>query len=143
MTQPERTVEQRLAALEAAVAALKPVDISGDKYADLTVRRCPPSWLESGGPDYTGQPISSTTPEFLDALAGYLDWTAQKDEEKNHSYINAKGDKVFPAPFARRDASRCRAFAAKMRADAAKGAPPRRQAGPSSYENDADESLPF
>ncbi|MBA2683244.1 MAG: hypothetical protein H0U66_01960 [Gemmatimonadaceae bacterium] len=143
MTQPEKTVEQRLAALEAAVAALKPVDISNDQYADFKIRRCPPRWLESGGPDYTGQPISTTSPEFLDALAGFLTWQAEKDELRNHSYVNGKGETVFPAPFARRDAARARAFAAKMRANAAKGAPPRRPAGPASYENDANDPIPF
>ena len=147
MTQP-RTTEERIASLEAAVAllaasvaALKPVDISGDKYADFMVRRSPPKWLESGGPDYSGQPISTTSPEFCEALAGYLDWTAQKDEEKNHSYVNSAGKTVFPAPFARKDAARARAFAVKMRADATK-APPRRQAELTSYSTDTDE-IPF
>ena len=119
-----KSIEERVAALESAVEAMRPVDIGGDKYADFTIRRCPPSWTESGGPDYTGQPISSTTPEFCDAIASFLDWQAGKDEAKNYSYVNGKGDTVFPAKYARKDAARARAFAVKLRAT------PRRQAGP-------------
>ena len=129
-----KSLEERVAALESAVEALRPVDVSGDKYADFTVRRSPPQWLEGGGPDYAGQPISSTTPEFCDAIASFLSWQADKDEAKNYSYVNAKGDTVFPAKFARKDAARARAFAVKLRATPRRtDAPlpaPRRQAGP-------------
>ncbi len=110
-----KSVEERLAALEAIIESLRPVDLS-DKYADFTIRRSPPQWLEGGGPDYTGHTISQTTPEFCDAIASYLDWTAAKDEAKNYSYVNGKGDTVFPAKFARKDAARARAWAAKLRA---------------------------
>lgn len=118
-----KTIEQRIAELEATVAKLQgaaasaqPVDLASDKYADLTVRRSPPKWLESGGPDYTGTAISQTTPEFCDALAAYLDWTAAKDEAKNYSYVNGKGETVFPAKYARKDAARARAWAVRLRA---------------------------
>jgi hypothetical protein len=117
-----KTIEERLAALEAAVATLQgaaassqPVDLASDKYADFSIRRCPPSWLDSGGPDYTGSTISQTTPEFCDAIASYLDWTAAKDEAKNYSYVNGKGETVFPAKYARKDAARARAWAARLR----------------------------
>lgn len=142
MTQ-HRTVEERLTAIEAQLSAMKPVDIVGDRFADFIVRRSPPKWLESGGPDYTGQPISTTSPEFCDALAGFLDWTAEKDEASGRTYVDGKGVTRSPVAFARKDAARARAFAAKMRADAVKGGPPRRQAGPAPRsEYDSDE-IPF
>ncbi len=144
MTQPERTVEQRLAALEAAVEALRPVDITGDKYADFTVKRCPPQWLQSGGYDYSAQPISTTTPEFCDALASFLDWQASKDEEKNYSYLNNKGDTVFPAKYARKDAGRARAFARRLREQAVPDA--RRSAAMESAMSaptTSDDEIPF
>lgn len=150
------SIEERLAAAEKEIATLKsiveslrPVDVTGDKYADFTIRRCPPSWIESGGPDYTGQPISSTTPEFCDAIASFLDWTAVKDEAKNYSYVNQKGDTVFPAKFARKDAARARAFAVKMRATPRRAeapAPaPRRQAPTQANLGDSydDSEIPF
>ena len=145
-----KSIEDRLSALESAVEALRPVDVSGDKYADFTVRKCPPSWLESGGPDYTGQPISSTTPEFCDAIASFLDWQAGKDEAKNYSYVNGKGDTVFPAKFARKDAARARAFAVKLRATPRRTdvplPAPRRQAGPAQPtfgDYGSDDEIPF
>lgn len=138
-----KTVEERLAALESAVEAMRPVDIAGDKYADFTIRRSPPQWLEGGGPDYTGQPISSTTPEFCDAIASFLDWTAGKDEAKSYSYVNSKGDTVFPAKFARKDAARARAWAVKLRENrrpgASAAAPPRRQAPTQAHLGDHDD----
>lgn len=145
--------ERRLATVESILESLRPVDLS-DKYADFTVRRSPPQWLSSGGEDYTGQPISTTTPEFCEAIASFLDWTAQKDEEKNHSYVNNAGKTVFPAPYARKDAARARAWAAKLRAaprrTAVTASSHRRQAPatpaqpsfPSEYEDGNDE-IPF
>ncbi len=146
-----RTIEERLAALEAAVAALKPqapVDLDADKYADFTIRRCPPKWIDSGGRDYTGDSISTTTAEFCDALASFLDWTAEKDEAKNYSYVNGKGDTVFPARFARKDAARARAWAVKLRSAPATQArpwqPPKaRQAPQNDFGSHADDEIPF
>ncbi len=121
------TLEERIAKLEGIVETLraiaeaaKPVDLT-DKYADFTIRKCPPKWIDSGGRDYTGETISSTTPEFCDAIASFLDWQAERDESKNYSYVNAKGDTVFPAKYARKDAARARAWATKLRAAPATG----------------------
>ncbi|GAC1536036.1 MAG: hypothetical protein NVS3B1_30240 [Marmoricola sp.] len=117
-----KTIEERLAALEATVASMQskaaasaPVDLT-DKYANFVVRKSPPKWIDSGGADYAGKPIAETSPEFCDAIASFLDWQASKDEERNHSYVNAKGATVFPAQYARKDAARARAWAAKLRA---------------------------
>ncbi len=125
-----KSIEERLSALEVAIEAMKPADLS-DKYADFVVRRSPPQWLESGGPDYTGTNISQTTPEFCDAIASFLDWQASKDEAKGYSYVNGKGDTVFPAKFARKDAQRARGWAQRLRA-----------AGPAKRATDSGE-LPF
>ena len=123
------SIEQRLAILEAEVRGLKAdksggpaapreVNLDTDKYANFTVRKSPPNWLTSGGHDYAGDAIASTTPEFCEALAEFLDWQAAKDEAKNYSYVNANGKTVFPAQYARTDAQRCRAWAVRLRADA-------------------------
>lgn len=109
-----KSLEDRVAALEAAIESLKPVDLS-DKYADFVVRKSPPNWITSGGHDYSGELVSKTSPEFCDALASFLDWQASKDEEQKKSYVNAKGATVFPAVFARKDAGRARAWAKRMR----------------------------
>ncbi len=144
-----RSIEERLSALEAAVAAMKPqapVNLDTDKYADFAVRKSPPKWIDSGGRDYTGENISTTTPEFCDAIADFLDWQAEKDEAKNYSYVNGKGETVFPAKFARKDAARARAWAVKLRATpqrswqppAARAPQPDRSQGEVS-----DDELPF
>lgn len=146
-----RTVEERLATLESIVESLRPVDLS-DKYADFTVRRSPPQWLESGGHDYTGQPISTTSPEFCDAVASFLDWQAGKDEAQNKTYVNGAGKTVAPAVYARKDAARARAWAARLRStprrQAAPAPAPRRQHGPppapayGDY-SDGNDEIPF
>lgn len=124
-----KTIEERIAALEAAVAAMKAsatasatieVDIANDRYANFSVYKCPPKWLEAGGTDYAGMTLSETTPEFCEALASFLDWQAARDEAKNYSYVNGKGETVFPAKFARKDAARARAWAKKLRDDSSR-----------------------
>ena len=143
----DKTIEERVSALEAAVAALRPqpaVNLDSDRYADFLVKRSPPRWLSSGGADYAGQPISTTTPEFCDAIASYLDWTAQKDEEKNHSYVNAKGDTVFPAKFARKDAARARAWSVKLRSAPVSSRPPgRRPSANDGYDDLGQDEFPL
>jgi hypothetical protein len=133
-----KTIEERLTALEATVAAMRAsapastpleVDLASDRFADFAIRKCPPKWLESGGPDYAGRTISETTPEFCDALASFLDWQAARDEAKNYSYTNQKGDVVFPAKFARKDAARARAWAKKLRADSPRAFEPLHASG--------------
>lgn len=121
-----RTVEERLAALERTVATMRAnappsekIDLTSP-YANFVVRKSPKNWLASGGHDYAGECIASTSPEFCEALAEFLDWQASKDEAKNYSYVNAKGTTVFPAKYARTDAARCRAWAERMRDDAAR-----------------------
>jgi hypothetical protein len=116
MTSEERfaALERRLATVESQLEAQKPVDLS-DRYADFTIRKSPPQWLQSGGHDFAGQPISTTSPEFCDAIASFLDWQASKDEEQGKTYVNAKGVTVAPAVYARKDAARARAWATRLR----------------------------
>ncbi len=113
-----QTIEQRLAALEAAVEALKPVEI-GDIHSEwnnFVIRRVPSSWLKTGGPDYSGQRLSDTSPEFCDALAAFLTWRASKETEENKTYVKkATGETLPVAPLTRKDAARARAWARKLR----------------------------
>lgn len=138
-----RTIEERLATLESIVESLRPVDLS-DRYADFTIRKSPPQWLQSGGHDFAGQPISTTSPEFCDAIASFLDWQASKDEEQNKTYVNNAGKTVAPAVYARKDAARARAWAVRLRENRRTGGappPPRRQ-GVATVNLDSDE-IPF
>lgn len=145
-----KTLEERVAALESIIESLRPVDLS-DRYADFTIRKSPPQWLTSGGHDFAGQPISTTSPEFCDAIASFLTWQAEKDEEQNKTYVNAKGVTVAPAVYARKDAARARAWAARLRESRRPGAAPaqtlRRQPGPAqpSFGDHLDDGsdLPF
>lgn len=122
------SVEERLSALEAAVAALKPqaaIDLN-DPYSDIVCFRSPPKWIEAGGPDYAGVKISQTTPEFCDAMASFLDWKAGKEAAENKTYTKkATGEMLPVAPLTRKDASRCRAWSKRLReqAPARRGAP--------------------
>ena len=151
-----KTLEDRVTTLEGIVAAMraasensKPVDLTADKYADFSVRKCPPKWIDSGGRDYSGEPISTTTPEFCDAIASFLDWQAAKDEEKNYSYVNqTTGKTVFPAQYARKDAARARAWAVKLRAtpQAAGWTPPKARQAPApagDYGTNDNDEIPF
>lgn len=114
----QKTVEERLAALEAAVEALKPIDVGdlNSEWANFVVRSSPRSWLETGGHDYTGQRLSACPPEFLDALASFLDWKGGKEEQEKRTYLKkTTGEQVPVAPLTRRDAERCRAWAKRLR----------------------------
>lgn len=112
------SIEERLTALEAAVAALKPIDVGdlNSEWANFVIRKCPPSWLKSGGPDYEGRRLSETSPEFCDALASMLDWRAGKETEENKTYLKkTTGESLPVAPLTRKDAARCRAWAKRLR----------------------------
>lgn len=151
-------LEQRLALLEARVAALETgggngggasrgsaggavasdYEMSG-AYGDPTVRKDPPRWLKEGGESYAGQPMSACPPEYLLSLAGFFDWQASKDEEQGKTYTNKKGEVVPTAVLRRKDAALARGWA-KRNANAQPAAP-RAQARRDDFE--ADSEVPF
>lgn len=79
------------------------------QWGNPQVRKNPPRWQ---GQDCTGLSYSDCPPEFLDTLAGFLDWQAGKAEEKNETTTQGKPR----GPLIRRDAARCRGWAARIRA---------------------------
>lgn len=113
-----RSLEERVAALEAAVEALKPVELGdlSSEFNNMRVHRCPPKWIDSGGPDYTGSRLSETTPEFCDALSSFLSWRAGKEEQEAKTYLSKKtGEQLPVAPLTRRDAARAKAWGKRLR----------------------------
>jgi len=110
------TVEERLTALEAKVAAIseevKPIDLT-DKFADVEVRKMPPPKYWSGE-DFTGKRLSQTSADFCEAFAKYRDACAYMNEKEGNP------EKAKYVGYDRRDAKRARAWAEKLRRAPAK-----------------------
>lgn len=109
------TLEERMAALEARVMKLEgaaPVKVDlNDKYSDPDVRKDPRDWT---GPSMVGKKYSQCSSEYLEMLAGLLDWQANKDDEAGKTWTSKDGTKTRPSStFARTDAARARAWAAR------------------------------
>lgn len=102
-----------------------------------TVRKDPKRW---DGESYVGMPYSHCPPEYLDALAGFLDWQADMDDQKlgpndeNRKFIRWK----------RIDAARARGWAARIRLNGPP-APPQQgsESGGDAPGEFDDESVPF
>ncbi len=71
------------------------------EWGNPEIKKNPPRWQ---GGDFAGKRLSECTPEFLEELASFHDWRVTKAED----------DKK--AGYARRDASRARGWAARLRA---------------------------
>jgi hypothetical protein len=83
-------------------------DLDG-KYGDPEVRMRVKDW---SGPDMKGRKYSKCPAEFLELLAGTLEWAAGKADE-NHE----KTDSGKPvSQYRRADAARARGWAARIRA---------------------------
>jgi hypothetical protein len=82
-------------------------DLDG-KYGDPVVRFKPRDWT---GPDMKGSRYSECPAEFLDLLAGSLDYFARKDEESGKTASNGKP----AALYTRKDAARARGWAKRIR----------------------------
>jgi hypothetical protein len=79
------------------------------QYGDPEIRKDPSRW--SGEP-FAGKRFSETTPDYLDCVASFKDWQAEKDEK-----ADAKDAKGRPrATWSRRDARLARGWAARLRA---------------------------
>lgn len=136
------SIEERLANLEAAVAALKPIELGdlNSEYNNPRVYKSPKTWLQSGGIDYEGKRLSETSPEFCEAFAGFMEWKAGKEAEENKTYEKkATGERLPVAPLTRKDAARARAWAARLRGLSSSPAP----AGSGYGGTGSDSDLPF
>ena len=116
-------LEARMLAAEARLAAIEgraPTSASGGSEAgggvasdeDLDgphgnpkVKKDPPRWRGQG---FAGLCMSACTPEYLDVLAAFLDWRADREAEQS--------DKAKYARFSRLDAARARGWAKRIRA---------------------------
>lgn len=124
---------QPVAASAAPAGATPPADDADldSQYGDPTVRKDPPRWT---GPSYVGAKFSDCPPDYLEMLAGLLDWQAGKSDEKNEMANNGKPR----SGYLRRDAARARGWA---RRNAAKTTS-KPKAKPATM-NDPDEEVPF
>lgn len=112
-------------------------DLDG-QWGNPQVRKDPPRWT---GPSYVGATYADCPPDYLDNLAGFLEWQAARSDEKNEMTNNGKPR----SGYLRKDAARCRGWAARNRAKAA----PRRPAAPSnptgrgSMADEPGDDMPF
>lgn len=108
------------------------------QYGDPQIRKDPPRW---NGESFAGCRFSETTPDYLDCLAEFNDWRADKDDQ-----ANAKDNKGRPkSSWGRKDARLARGWAARLRAGwkpktNGAGAPP---ATNEDYGDGADDDIPF
>jgi len=79
------------------------------QYGDPEVRKDPPRWK---GASYVSRPFSECPADYLDMLASFRDWQADKDSEKG----TEDGDKY--AKYGRKDAARARGWAQRNRKQA-------------------------
>lgn len=107
------------------------------QWGNPQVRKNPPRWQ---GQDCTGLHYADCPPEFLDTLAGFLDWQAGKADEKNEMANNGKPRSTY----LRKDAARCRGWAARIRAKAtAHRRPVNAGVSQRGSMNDEDGDVPF
>lgn len=112
------------------------------QYGNPEVRKDPTRW---SGPSYVGAKYSDCPPDYLETLAGLLEWQAGKSDEKNEMLNNGKPRSMY----LRKDAARARGWArrnaGKMggggRPAAARPAP--RPAPPMDEPPMMDEDVPF
>lgn len=83
------------------------------QYGDPVVKKDPPRWK---GNSFVGYQFSQCPADYLDVLAGLLDWQARKDDEQGKTWTNKKGEEVPSSSFKRKDAARARGWAARIRA---------------------------
>ena len=106
----ERKAEERVkAAQNAPGPAIAPDSDLDGSYGNPPVKFNPRDWT---GDSCKGRTLSECPAEFLDMLAETFDYFAGKAEEKNE--MTTSGKPV--APYKRKDAARCRGWAARIRA---------------------------
>ena len=116
-------------------APLNDAFLDANEWADKTIQKDPPRW---NGGSYVGRRYSQCPPDYLEVLAGYLDWKAanpRKDDAGN-VLTNNKG-----RPWHEVDAFEAQIVRAWARRNAARG--PAMAAPAAAYEAPADDPLPF
>lgn len=80
------------------------------QWGDEDVKKDPPRWTKGGGAPVAPCRMSACPPDFLEELASFKDWQAQKNDEKG----TPEGKKY--AGYDRKSAARARGWAARLRA---------------------------
>jgi hypothetical protein len=145
-------IEARLAARESRgpqAAGRGPGAVADDRELDSdkgnpTIRRDPKRWLSNGGASFVGARYSECPADYLDEVAGFNEWAADKNERT----LPADDPKRKYIDYDRRDAARARGWAARIRAGyvaAPNAAPAKRMIDTSAVGDDfgGDESIPF
>jgi hypothetical protein len=104
------------------------------QYGNPTVYKDPPRW---NGESYAGMTFSECPADYLDALASFFEWRAQKEEEEGK--VDSKGRPR--AEWSRKDAKLARGWAKRVQsrlgASTAVASPPQDMAG------FGDDNMPF
>lgn len=83
------------------------------KYGDPSVRKDPRNWV---GPSFVGARFSQCPSEYLELIAEFKDWCADKDQTKPESEQRKVGTKNKPAwEYDRLDAALARGWAERNR----------------------------
>lgn len=101
----------------ASAGAAAPDSELDHEYGNPTVRKDPKKWT---GKSYVGCTFSQCPVEYLETLAGFLDWKATKEDEEG---------KTKYAGYSRKDAARARGWIRRIKA----GWKPAQQAAPQDY----------
>lgn len=83
-------------------------EMSGE-WGNPTVHKDPPRWK---GASFAGCQFSVCPSDYLNELANFFDWCADRDEENGKTYLHKKSGEQRPsAPLRRRDAKLARGWA--------------------------------
>ena len=134
----ESKLDQLLAARAAAPRTASTATIADDadldgQWGDPEVRKDPKRW---DGESMVGRRFSETSPKFLQCLAGFLTWQADRDEQKTEDEQAQKY-----ARYKRRDASRALGWAKRL--ESGWGAPAPAPAAAPASQPQADEDWGF
>lgn len=103
------------------------------QFGNPEIKKDPPRWT---GPSFVGGRFSDTTPEYLETLAGFLDWKANESDKKGEVLKNG----APRSKFIRLDAARARGWRKRLLQGNGKAARPAPR--PRAPEAEAEE-MPF
>lgn len=109
-------------------------DLDGP-YGNPEIKFDPKRW---SGPSFVGARFSDCPPDYLETLAGYLDWQANESDKKNEVLANGKPKSHYK----RLDSGRARGWAARARAKVT-GRPAAARPKPDTMNDPDEDSMPF
>lgn len=88
-------------------------EIDDPEWGDKEIRKDPPRWK---GEAFKGRRWSQTSPEYLDAMANFLDWSAGKKREEAAAATGEEQAKLIKyAGYDEADAAKVRAWSKRLR----------------------------